>query len=143
MAAIKPRKLKWDEIREQAEDFRQKFVHPADLVPVPIEEIIEFDLQLNIWPIENLLQTIDIDGFLSQDLQTIFVDKTIYMDSRYNRRLRFTYAHEIGHLVFCTEKKFNAVYFGLKPTGSDSERICPRMTCSGSSNRLMNLRDVY
>jgi len=101
---IKPRKLRWDEIREKAEDFRKKYVHPTDLVPVPIEEIIEFDLQLNIWPIERLLQTIDIDGFLSQDLQTIFVDKTIYIDSRYYRRLRFTYAHEIGHLILHKEE---------------------------------------
>lgn len=104
MDSIKPRKLRWDEIREKAEDFRKKYVHPTDLVPVPIEEIIEFDLQLDIWPIERLLQTIDIDGFLSQDLQTIFIDKTIYMDQRYYRRLRFTYAHEIGHLILHKEE---------------------------------------
>jgi Zn-dependent peptidase ImmA (M78 family) len=102
--SIKPHRMRWDEIREQAEDFRKKYVHPTDLVPVPIEEIIEFDLQLNIWPIERLLQTIDVDGFLSQDLQTIFVDKTIYIDQRYYRRLRFTYAHELGHLILHKEE---------------------------------------
>ena len=99
MAVIKPRIMRWVDIREKAEEFRQQYVHPINLVPVPIEEIIEFDLQLTIWPIEGLLPKIDIDGFLSNDLQTVFVDKTIYMDSRYYRRLRFTFAHEIGHLV--------------------------------------------
>lgn len=91
--------MRWDDIREKAEEFRKQYVHPIDLVPIPIEEIVEFDLRLNIWPIEGLLSKIDVDGFLSNDLQTIFVDKTIYMDSRYYRRLRFTFAHEIGHLV--------------------------------------------
>ncbi|MBD3337584.1 MAG: ImmA/IrrE family metallo-endopeptidase [Candidatus Lokiarchaeota archaeon] len=99
MDNIKPRRMRWEEIREKAEEFRRKHVKPIELVPVPIEDIIEFDLQLEIWPIKGLLQTIDIDGFLSRDLQTIFVDERIYMDSRYYRRLRFTYAHEIGHLI--------------------------------------------
>ena len=104
MDSIKPRKLRREDIWDKAEEFRKKYVQPPDLVPIPIEDIIEFDLQLEIWPIEGLLQTIDIDGFLSQDLQTIFVDKTIYMDQRYYRRLRFTYAHEIGHLILHKEE---------------------------------------
>lgn len=104
MYNIKPRKLRWDEIREKTEEFRKNYVHPIDLVPVPIEDILEFDLQISPWPIDGLLQKIDVDGFLSQDLQTIFVDKVIYMDPRYYRRLRFTYAHEIGHLVLHKEE---------------------------------------
>ncbi|HDP98047.1 MAG TPA: ImmA/IrrE family metallo-endopeptidase, partial [bacterium] len=104
MDGFKSRKMRWNDIREKTEDFRKKYVHPIDLVPVPIEEIIEFELKLDIWPIDRLLQTIDIDGFLSRDLQTIFVDKAVYMDQRYYRRLRFTYAHEIGHLVLHKEE---------------------------------------
>ena len=36
--------LKWSSIREKAEEFRKKYVDPIDLVPVPIIEIIEFEL---------------------------------------------------------------------------------------------------
>jgi len=96
---IKPRKIPWVDIRNQAEAFRQKYVNPVDQVPIPIEEIIEFKLSLEIQPIEGLSSQIDVDGFLANDLQTIFVDKKIYLDERYYRRLRFTYAHEIGHLI--------------------------------------------
>jgi len=101
--------MQWEEIREKAEEFRKKFVHPSDKIPIPIEEILEFDLNITLWPVDGLLEKIDIDGFLSNDLKTLFVDKRIYMDSRYYRRLRFTYAHEIGHLVIHEEEIKSAV----------------------------------
>ncbi|MBN1348524.1 hypothetical protein JXJ21_03880 [candidate division KSB1 bacterium] len=66
-----------DLIREKAEEFRQQYVHPVDLVPVPIEEILEFDLGIAPWLIDGLLQKLDVDGFLSNDLQTLFIDKTV------------------------------------------------------------------
>ena len=33
---IEPPRLKWDFIRDKAEEFREKIVDPVDLVPVPI-----------------------------------------------------------------------------------------------------------
>jgi hypothetical protein len=51
---IKPGFLKWNEIRSIAEDFRKKYVDPPSLVPVPIEEIIEFKLGLEIRPLNSL-----------------------------------------------------------------------------------------
>lgn len=63
-----------------------------------IEAIAEFDLGLNIFPFPNLQETFDVEGFISGDLNVIYVDEFIY----YQRpaRYRFTLAHEIGHYVF-------------------------------------------
>jgi len=104
LAGFKPRKLLWEEIRGKAEEFRRKYVHPHNLIPIPIEEILEFDLGIIPWPKKGLLQEIDVDGFLSNDLKYLFVDADIYDDPRQESRLRFTYAHEIGHLVLHKEE---------------------------------------
>jgi Zn-dependent peptidase ImmA (M78 family) len=69
------------------------------LLPVPIIEILEFKLRLTPIPVFRLLEEIDIDGFLTKDLQSICVDQDIYENPRKENRLRFTFAHEIGHLV--------------------------------------------
>ena len=37
-------RLKWEFIRQKAEEFRRDYVNPIDLVPVPIIEIVECDL---------------------------------------------------------------------------------------------------
>jgi len=94
---LEPPRLTWPSIREKAEEFRRKHVDPVDTVPVPIIEIVEIGLGIEPIPIPGMLKRIDIDGFLTKDLKHICIDETIYMDDRYLNRLRFTYAHEIGH----------------------------------------------
>ena len=46
---IHPLRLKFDLIRTKADEFRQRYVNPPDLLPIPIVEIVE--LQLGIMPI--------------------------------------------------------------------------------------------
>lgn len=92
-------KLKWEFIREKAEEFRRKYVNPIDLVPVPIIEIVELKLGIQLIPKAGLKRRIDIDGFLTNDLKNICIDLDVYMDERQINRLRFTYAHEVGHLI--------------------------------------------
>ncbi|MCK5455023.1 MAG: ImmA/IrrE family metallo-endopeptidase [Calditrichia bacterium] len=99
MGGFRPNKLSGDFIRDKADSFRRKYINPPTLVPVPIEEIIEFDLKITPWPKNGLLQKIDIDGFLSNDLKYIFIDEDIYNDPRQENRLRFTLAHEVGHFI--------------------------------------------
>jgi len=96
---IDPPRLKWDFIRDKAEEFRKNFVDPIDLVPVPIIEIVELKLGIVPVPIDNLLSRIDIDGFLTKDLKNICIDTRIYMEEKQINRLHFTYAHEVGHLI--------------------------------------------
>lgn len=96
---IEPPRLKWDFIRDKAEEFRKNYVDPIDLVPVPIVDIVELKLGIVPIPIDSLLSKIDIDGFLTKDLKNICIDTRIYMDVRQINRLNFTYAHEVGHLI--------------------------------------------
>jgi Zn-dependent peptidase ImmA (M78 family) len=89
--------LSYDDINKRAEDFLTEHKR-NEILPVDIEAIAEFDLGLNIFPFPNLQETFDVEGFISGDLNVIYVDEFIY----YQRlaRYRFTLAHEIGHYVF-------------------------------------------
>ena len=86
--------LSYEDLRTRADGFLAKF-HPSGEIPVPIEEIIEFQLGMDIVPLPGLKDLLDIDGFLSGDLSTITVDEYIY--SKVENRYRFTLAHEVGH----------------------------------------------
>jgi len=85
-----------DYIEVVAENFLRKN-HSKDTYPVPIEEIVEFNLGLDIIPLPGLHKTFDIDGFLSSDRTSISIDESVYqsMPGRY----RFTLAHEVGHFI--------------------------------------------
>lgn len=89
--------LSYDDINRHAEDFLREHKR-NQILPVDIEAIAEFDLGLNIFPFPNLQETFDVEGFISGDLNVIYVDEFIY----YQRptRYRFTLAHETGHYVF-------------------------------------------
>lgn len=86
--------LSYEDINKRAEDFLRDYKR-NEILPVDIEAIAEFDLGLNIFPFPNLQETFDVEGFISGDLDVIYVDEFIY----YQRpaRYRFTLAHEIGH----------------------------------------------
>ena len=45
--------LPYDKIRPYAQLFLEKY-HPTKTVPIPIEEIIEFELKMDIIPMPNL-----------------------------------------------------------------------------------------
>ncbi|MDI6687091.1 MAG: ImmA/IrrE family metallo-endopeptidase [Desulfobacterales bacterium] len=90
------------EIWQIAENFRAKF-WPESTLPVDIESIIEKRLKLNIEPEHDLLSDCDIDAYLQIDLTGIVVDNTRYMDERFGNRLRFSFAHELGHLFLHKE----------------------------------------
>ena len=95
---IKPKRLSNLYIRSQADNFRGKYLSQPDTIPVPIEDIVEFDLRLELIPKAFIKQNIDLDGFLSRDLKTIFIDTELMRERNVNR-YRFTLAHEVGHYV--------------------------------------------
>lgn len=86
-----------EDIWNIADDFRSKYWSENSL-PVDIESIIEKQLKLDIDLKRGLLSDLDIDAFLKRDLTGIAVDYDCWMDERFSNRLRFSYAHEIGHL---------------------------------------------
>jgi len=88
--------LSYEEISERVEEFLED-QHPKGTLPVPIEDIADLSLRLNIFPFPGLQRDFDIDGFTSNDLTTIYVDEFIY--SKRPTRYHFTLAHEVGHLI--------------------------------------------
>jgi Zn-dependent peptidase ImmA (M78 family) len=86
--------LSYDDINKRAEEFLREYKRNETL-PVDIEAITEFDLGLNIFPFPNLQETYDVEGFISGDLNVIYVDEFIHFQQ--SARYRFALAHEIGH----------------------------------------------
>lgn len=86
------------DIWQFAEEFRSKYWQ-ENILPVDIESIVEKRLKLNIEPKHDLLGELDIDAYLRIDLTGIVVDHDCFMDERFINRLRFSYAHEVGHLI--------------------------------------------
>lgn len=97
---IKVPVFSYDEIRNHADHFLKQY-HPSMEIPIPIEEIAEFQMGLDIIPIPGLLRAFDVDGFTSSDLSNIFVDEFVYSDRP--GRYRFTLAHEVGHIILHKE----------------------------------------
>lgn len=88
--------LHYNKINNHAEKFLND-LELHDTLPVPIEEIVEFNLGINIVPFPNLQTNFDVEGFLSIDLTNIYVDEFIYNNRP--TRFRFTLAHEVGHFI--------------------------------------------
>jgi len=91
-----PEHLSYEAIRKRADEFLARH-HPTGEIPVPIEEIVDLKLRMDIIPIPGLRFSHDIDGFTSSDLKAISVDDQAA--SNYPCRYRFTLAHELGHVV--------------------------------------------
>lgn len=66
-------------------------------------EAVEKKLNLHVEPTWNLSNSFDTDAYLRNDLSGIIVDYERYMNDKYINRLRFSFAHEIGHLVLHKE----------------------------------------
>ncbi|NQT49857.1 ImmA/IrrE family metallo-endopeptidase [Candidatus Kuenenbacteria bacterium] len=88
-------------ISSYVETFRRRYWDAS--IPVDIEKIIDVKLQINIIPIPNLGSFCDTDALLASSFKDIYVDNDKFLDERYQNRLRFSFAHEIGHLVMHRE----------------------------------------
>jgi hypothetical protein len=103
--------IKWlsdDEICNAADVFLDHY-HPGRSLPVPIDLIAERDLGLEIVTIPGLQEHFEVEGHLSSDLKSIYVDDYIFKQ-RVNR-FRFTIAHELGHFEL-HKHLFDDVQFG-------------------------------
>ena len=110
-------------IKEKAEAFLHEY-HPSLSVPVPIEEIIEFELNINIVPLHGLHRAFEIDGFTSNDLSTISVDAFV-QESRPGR-YRFTLAHEVGHVVLHRNFFLHNIFESVSEWKDFTQSISPR-----------------
>lgn len=89
------------ELKKRAGDFLLTY-NKEKKIPVPIEEIAEYDLDISIMPTPGLEAYWGIDGFITSPLDIIVIDKKIYYDQV--NRARFTIAHEVSHKIL--HKKF-------------------------------------
>ena len=91
----------------QADQFRSKYHTTGELV-VDILSIVEFDLGLEIIPVTGLRQNLEIEVMLRNDLGGLTVDAEHFNNSSFETRMRFSVAHEVGHLELHKEfyKKF-------------------------------------
>ncbi len=87
-----------EDLWARADSFRSEYWQ-EDLLPVDTEKIVEFRLMLDIEPVRNLLSEIDMDAYLKMGLSGIVVDYDCYMNIKFANRMRFSFAHEIGHFV--------------------------------------------
>jgi hypothetical protein len=92
--AFSPEVFTYDNLRREAEEFLGEH-HKSLSIPTPIEEIVEFDLSIDVIPILGLRDEIKVDAFLASDLTAIYMDEYIleFVPARY----RFSLAHEAGH----------------------------------------------
>jgi len=92
-------KCRWIETKDLwkvAAQVREEY-WPENKLPVDMEQVVEFRLRLDIEPMHNLLSTVDIDAYLKMDLTGIVVDYDCYMNEKFANRMRFSFAHELGH----------------------------------------------
>jgi hypothetical protein len=95
-------RLNKTKIWEHADNFRIKYASQGD-IPVSISDIIEFKLGINLDPIQGLKTSGDIEALLLGTLDTIVVDSAQFLDDRFQNRMRFSLAHEVGHLILHSE----------------------------------------
>jgi hypothetical protein len=89
---------------KELEGIAERFLvehHSEGTIPVPVEEIIEFGLRLNIIPMPGLRKHFDIDGFVSRDLREISVDQ--YIQETLPNYYRYVLAHELAHVLIHNE----------------------------------------
>ena len=91
---IRCEKLSYDTLRTLAGSFLDKY-HPSGEIPVPIEDIIDLCLAMNIVPVREFQRHYGIVGALGADFTTIYVDE--YVQEYRRARYHFTLAHELAH----------------------------------------------
>ncbi|MFO7610034.1 MAG: ImmA/IrrE family metallo-endopeptidase [Candidatus Krumholzibacteriia bacterium] len=123
-----------EDSRKRAEAFLADH-NPEGLLPLPIEEIIEFKLGINIVPLAGLQGRIHTVGFTTSDLQEINVDLDV--TERFPSRFRWTLAHEVGHVLLhrqvYAEQQFRTVDEWIKWTRSIPDHIYRRFEAQANT----------
>ena len=95
--AISAPYLPYQKIAELAAAFIANH-NPENVLPLPIEEIVEFNFGIDIIAMPGFHVNYEVDAFISSDLSEIRVDQSVY-DAKNKNRYRFSLAHELAHAV--------------------------------------------
>ena len=115
--------LTYAEIAKAARIFLGKY-HSDNTLPIPVEEIIEFGMGVDIIPIPHLQKNFDVEGFTSSDLSSICVDDFIFKNRVH--RYRFTLAHEVGHISLHADVFSEYQFDSIESWKNFQRRIEPR-----------------
>ena len=58
----------YEDLRKKADEFLRTY-NPSGAIPVPIEEIVEFEFNINIVPVLGLQRQLEVEGFHLQRSQ--------------------------------------------------------------------------
>ncbi len=83
-------------IREKADSFRARYA-PDNTIPVDADLIAE-RAGIDIVPTANLRNDVGIEACISADLKSLYLDLEYSMNPRMDFRVRFSIAHELGHV---------------------------------------------
>lgn len=85
-------------IRDRVEEYRCRYPLLQEY-PIRIEEFVECDLEMDIVPEDRLREDTGSDAIITNDFSSIFIDKAYYLADACLNRVRFSIAHELGHMV--------------------------------------------
>lgn len=88
--------LSYEDTAPIADAFLARY-HPSGSIPVPLEEIVELKLHIDLFLALGLQGATGLPAALSHDLKKIYVDERMY--KRELHRFRSSLAHELGHYV--------------------------------------------
>ncbi len=91
-----PPRWNYSQVRTISESFLKDY-YPSLVPPIPIEDIAELQIGIEINSVEGLKKEFDIEGFIHSNFQAITLDD--YVFNMFEERTKFTIAHEIGHAV--------------------------------------------
>jgi Zn-dependent peptidase ImmA (M78 family) len=86
------------------EEFRNQYPDMLEQLPVDVLSVIELELRLDVIPFPDLFRKYSVDAAIVPDFSGIYVDAKSYAylegkPIRQFNRLRFSLAHELGHIV--------------------------------------------
>ncbi len=141
-----------DSIWAKVERFRGEwFAGRHASLPVDVFTVAELDLRLDVIPFDDLFGKYGMDAMLRQDFTGIYVDTEAYQFLELGpvwkqKRLRFTFAHELGHFVLHRAEAasrdfsdFLAFFRWLHE--ESSERYCVEQEANEFAGRLLVPRD--
>lgn len=91
--------LQYATIGARADGIIDKY-HASRELPIPVEDIIDVGMGIDIFSLPGLTNILDDDGivaFVNSSLDLITVDQGAY--KKQSPRYRFSIAHELGHVV--------------------------------------------
>jgi len=97
---MNPSGLTLADVTRKANEFLQKY-NPSGSLPIPIEEIVELQMNIALVVVPGIKELLGIDAFISSDFSQITIDEYAYKN--YAERTKFSIAHEIGHSILHAE----------------------------------------